>query len=375
MGKLYFIKTEYKPNTAEDNRFLSFVEGFSQLGVEVEVVFVLSDDKNSRITKQWPHVTVTYLWDKLNINNRYLRQLSYTLLARCFVSSLKDGDKVVLFDSQRMMFPLIKKRGVKVFVEKTEHPFAYHVRTINMKKYVEWCKYLDGLFVISTALRDYFKSQGVPSDKIHIINMTVDPQRFNGVTKQVVEQPYIAYCGSASNNKDGVDELIKAFAIVAKQYPNYRLFIIGKGLSKDDDSANRQLVERLNLSEEIVFTGVVSAEEMPQLLKDATILALDRPNNLQAQHGFPTKLGEYLLTENPVVVTSVGDIPLFLKDGESALLSEPQNATAFAEKLIWAIEHPIEATNIGKAGSDVAKKEFNCMIESKRMFNIINGNI
>lgn len=375
MGKLYFVKTDYKPNTAPDNRFLSFVAGFSQLDVEVEVVFVLSDDKGSRITKQWPHITVTYLWDKLNIKNRYLRQLSYTLLARCFVNGLKEGDKVVLFDSQRMMFPLIKKNGVKVFVEKTEHPFAYHVRTINMKKYVEWCKHLDGMFVISTALRDYFGNHNVPSEKIHIINMTVDPQRFIGLTKQDVEHPYIAYCGTASNNKDGVDELIKAFAIVAEQHPNYRLFIIGKGLTKDDDSTNRQLVERLNLLDKIVFTGVVNAEEMPQLLKNATILALDRPNNLQAQYGFPTKLGEYLLTENPVVVTRVGDIPLFLKDGESALLSEPQNAEAFAAKLIWAIEHPVDASIIGKAGSEVAKKEFNCMIESRRMYKIINGSI
>lgn len=374
MGKLYFIKTLYQPNTAQDNRFLSFVEGFSQLGVEVEVVFVLSDEKNSRITKQWPHVTVTYLWDKLNIKNRYLRQLSYTLLARHFVTRVKGNDTVVLFDTQRMMFPLIKKIGVKVYVERTEHPFAYHMRTISMKKYLKWCKYLDGMFVISTALRDYFESHDVPSDKIHIINMTVDPQRFHGLRKQEVVQPYIAYCGTASNNKDGVDELIKAFAIVAEQYPNYRLFIIGKGLTKKDDSANYHLVERLNLSEKIVFTGVVSAEEMPQLLKNATILALDRPNNLQAQYGFPTKLGEYLLTENPVVVTRVGDIPLFLKDGESALLSEPQNTTDFAAKMIWAIEHPIEAAVIGKAGSEVAKKEFNCIIESKRLYNIINGN-
>ena len=373
MGKLYFVKVEYKPNEAPDNRLLSFIEGFSRMGIDVEVVFVLSNDRGSKITKQWPHVTTTYLWDYLDIKNRYLRQLSYSLLSWHFVRKLKKDDTVVLFDAERMMFPLIKKKGVKVFAEKTEHPFAYRVRTINMKKYVEWCKYLDGMFVISTALKEYFISNDVPNEKISIINMTVDPQRFQGLLKQRVNHPYIAYCGTASNNKDGVDELIKAFAIVAERYKDYKLYIIGKGLTKEDDSGNRQLVERLNLSKRVVFTGIVSAEEMPQLLKNATLLALDRPDNLQAQFGFPTKLGEYLLTENPVVVTSVGDIPLFLKDGVNALISEPNNTKAFAAKMAWIIEHPNEAATIGKAGSEIAKQHFNCMKESKKMYEAINN--
>lgn len=373
MSKLYFVKVEYKPNEAPDNRLLSFVEGFSKMGIDVELVFVLSNNNGSRLTKQWPHITITYLWNSLDIKNRYLRQLSYTFLSRRFVSKLNNGDIVVLFDAERMMFPLIKKKGIRVFAERTEHPFAYQVRTINMKKYVEWCKYLDGMFVISTALKDYFISCGVPSNKINIINMTVDPQRFQGLLKQHVDHPYIAYCGTASNNKDGVNDLIKAFAIVSKQYEEYQLYIIGKGLTKKDDSGNRHLVEQLNLSKKVVFTGVVTAEEMPQLLKNATILALNRPDNLQARYGFPTKLGEYLLTENPVVITSVGDIPLFLKDGKSALICEPQNPKAFASKLIWAIEHPNEAAAIGKAGSEVAKQNFNCLIESHKMYDSIKN--
>lgn len=354
---------------------MSFLTGFSHLGIDVEVVFVLSDEKDSRLNKEWPHIHITYLWDRLNIKNRYLRQLSYTFLTNIFVRSLRKGDKVVMFDQHRILFPLLKKNGVEVYVEKTEHPFAYPIRAVNMHKYVDKCKYLDGLFVISTALKTYFQEAGVPADKIHIINMTVDPQRFDGVEKQPVEQPYIAYCGTASNNKDGVDELIKAFALIAKKYPEYKLYIIGKGLTKDDDSGNLKLVETLGLQDKVVFTGVVSSEQMPQLLKNASILALDRPDNLQAQYGFPTKLGEYLLTENPVVVTKVGDMPLFLKDGENALLAEPQNAESFSSKLIWTIEHPAEAAVIGRKGAELAKKEFNALVEAKKMARVLGYNV
>ncbi len=371
MGNLYFVISAYSPNNAPINRLLSFVEGFSLLGIEVDLVFVLSDSKGSRLAKTLPGVKVHYLWDQWDVKNRYLRQLSYEVLSRRFVNQLKAGDTVVLFDAQRILFRIVKKRGVKVFVERTEHPMAYPVRVVNMKRFGECCKRINGLFVISTALKTYYKEVGVNEEKIHIINMTVDPQRFENLSKQEVESPYIAYCGTASNNKDGVDELIKSFAIVAEKHPEYKLYIIGKGLTKDDESGNLQLVETLGLTDKVVFTGIIPSEDMPQMLKNATVLALDRPDNLQAQYGFPTKLGEYLLTENPVVITSVGDIPLFLKDGENALIAEPQNPEVFASKLIWAIDHSEESSTIGKKGAELAKKEFNAQIESQKMARIM----
>ena len=109
------------------------------------------------------------------------------------------------------------------------------------------------------------------------------------------------------------------------------------------------------------------------MLKNATILALDRPNNLQAKYGFPTKLGEYLQTGNPVVITRVGDIPIFFKDGESALIAEPENPESFAEKLCWAIEHPVEAREIGIKGKHVADIHFNSLLETKKIINVINN--
>lgn len=372
MNRLFFVRSCFEPNSAPTNRFLSFIEGFSRLGIDVEVVFVLSDRKGSRITKEWPHIKVTYLWDRLDIKNRYLRQISYSFLTRRFIRGLKRGDTVVLFDIQRMMFSLLDKRkDVRVYAERTEHPFAYHTRAVDMSKFVRYSKQLDGLFVISTPLVSYFVEQGVTADKIHLINMTVDPQRFEGLEKEEAKEPYIAYCGTASNNKDGVNELIKAFSFVSKKYPQYKLYIIGKGLTKDDDSGNLSLVESLQLQDKVIFTGVVAADKMPQLLKNAQMLALDRPDNLQAKYGFPTKLGEYLLTGNPVVLTSVGDIPKFLVDGESALIAEPQNAQSFSSKIIWAIEHPKEAAIIGEKGSEVARKKFNAFTESQKMAKIL----
>ena len=77
------------------------------------------------------------------------------------------------------------------------------------------------------------------------------------------------------------------------------------------------------------------------------------------------------MTENPVVVTKVGDIPLFLKDGETALIAEERNTKDFSSKLIWALEHPVESAKIGKAGAQVAMREFNYLNETEKIIKVI----
>ena len=71
------------------------------------------------------------------------------------------------------------------------------------------------------------------------------------------------------------------------------------------------------------------------------------------------------------MVTKVGDFPLFLKDGESALLANPSDAEDFASKLNWALDNSESANEIGKKGAEVALKEFNYLSESKKIASVI----
>ena len=371
MAKLYVVCRSYNPNTAFSNRIFSFVRGFSELGVDAEVVFLTPNSEMSKVTEKFPHISFKYMWESMPFSNRIINKFADEYYGWKFARSLKSGDVVFLTNFGNVFFKVINRRGVKVVHEKTEHPDVYSFKGFNVKRYKREVKKVDGMFVISTALKDYYASLGLPKEKIQIVNMTVDNNRFVGLAKQPSEK-YIAYCGTASNNKDGVDELIKSFAIVHKVLPEVKLYIIGKTPDKDDASGNLNLIDNLGIKNSVIFTGIVSATEMPQILKNAAVLALDRPNSLQAQCGFPTKLGEYLLTENPVVVTKVGDIPLFLKDGKTALIAEERNPQDFSSKLIWALQNSEEASKIGKAGALVAMREFNYLNETKKIIDVIN---
>ncbi len=374
MGKFYMIIGAYEPCTAPTNRALSFINSFDKESINTQVIFLEPNITMSKIEKlNYEHIEVRYLWER-SVSKQYIvnRLLTGIRITR-FIKDLREGDKVFLFGVAKYLHKFVSKKGIEVYHERTEHPDVVRLRfAFERKRYIRNCKKLSGLFVISTALKNYFISIGVPEKKITIVNMTVDPNRFENVSKSTSVEKYIAYCGTASNNKDGVDRLIKAFAIVAQKHKDVKLYIIGRTPSSDDASGNLQLVDSLGIKDRVVFTGVVIAEQMPQLLTNAIILALARPNNLQAQNGFPTKLGEYLLTRNPVVVTKVGDIPLFLKDGESALLAEPDNIEEFADKLCWALEHQSEGIEIGQKGRNVAMANFNASIETNKIINTIS---
>lgn len=373
---LYILLYNYTPNNAAANRILAYLRSFDRMGVEATVVFFMPDAHKSKIHDKFSCITIEYCWDRFYFEHKWLKPVSFYCYKKQIRKRITAGDTIYTYGIDGLTKFATSIPEIKVFAERTEHPKASNgmisrlifIDKLERRKVL---KKLSGLFVISEPLRDYYVGEGIEPEKVIIVNMIVDPNRFYGLETNKSER-YIAYCGTAKNNKDGVDELIKAYSIVAKQYPYIKLYIIGNSPSRDDEAGNLQLVEELNIRDRVVFTGLVKAEDMPQLLKKAEILALDRPDSLQAKCGFPTKLGEYLLTENPVVVTRVGDIPKFLKDGESALIAEQRNPQEFADKIIWCLEHPHEAQEIGRRGAAVAMKEFNCEIEAKKIIDFMS---
>lgn len=371
---LYFALFDYQPNTAACNRIMAYLKAFSKYGVRVHVVYFKPNPEHSKFDGVLPNIEFKYFWDKYYIDVPKLNKLSLLFYLRRFVNSLKKGDIVYSYDFPDLIVALSKRQDIRVYQERTEHPdvfFRGMIWPVSKQRFLKCCQQAQGLLVISQGLKKYFVDNGCKPERVHIINMIVDAERFRGLVRQQCE-PYIAYCGTVSNNKDGVDGLIKAFSIVSKKFPDYRLYIIGSAQSKGQSVGNYKLIEDLGIKDRVVFTGTVSRNDMPQILKNAKILALDRPNNLQAQYGFPTKLGEYLSTGNPVVITKVGDIPMFLQDSISALLAEPQNSVDFADKICWAIENEDDAKQIGEEGRRVAEAHFNYLIETKKMIDILN---
>jgi glycosyltransferase involved in cell wall biosynthesis len=147
-------------------------------------------------------------------------------------------------------------------------------------------------------------------------------------------------------------------SIIAKRFPEIRLLLIGDNKKPNLVNPILQMIKEYNLKDNVIFTGIVEKRNIPYYLTKAKVLVLSRPDNLQAQGGFPTKLGEYLLSGRPTVVTKVGEIQEYLTDGVTAFLAEAGSAENFARKVIEALENSELSEIVAKKGKELAKEKF-----------------
>lgn len=370
MNKIIVSLYEYENSGADGIRVAGYIKGFIKLGYDVVLVTTAKEN----IELQDDHLSIV-LVDRKQTGFKAIRKIINSWrLVNATKLQYRKGDAIFFYSTPILGFLFGRKRTL--FYEETEVPMhggnESLSRQLMAKLYLWTTKRATGLFVISNSLKQYYIEHGIDSNKICVSNMTVDLSRFEGIEKQPVEDRYIAYCGSIDNHKDGVDTLIEAFAKVSKKVPDVKLYLMGKFAIPEEEKQDKELAKSLNIADKVVFCGLVSSKELPQMLKNADCLVLARPDNKQAKYGFPTKLGEYLLTENPVVVTSVGDIPLFLKNGVNAYLAMPGNVDDIAAKIIEALISPNSAI-IGKSGSDVARMNFNSSLEAKKVIDFISS--
>lgn len=360
--KQIIIAHFYQPGTAATNRIIAYAKSFASLGQEVTLVLGYNQ--------------INPLLDLDGVDVKVVTAPCHSLLVPNIAMEVKrlyTNKTSILVYGSPLLCLFLPKSKYRIFYECTEIPLYGRPKGVAIRIKEAFKMYLakraSGMLVISQALRDFFYKKGVT--KIEVVNMFVDATRFEIQDKEK-NIKYIAYCGTVSPFKDGVDCLIKAFEIFNKKHTEYRLKIIGRFESPDAESIVRNLARDLGLSDCIDFTGIVMPDEMPELLLGASMLALARPNNRQAQFGFPTKLGEYLATGNPVVVTNVGEIGVFLHDGENCRMARPGDAEDFAEKMIWVAENPEASKIIGAKGKELTRTEFSAVEQSKKALTFMN---
>jgi len=316
----------------------------------------------------------------LKILNGIKFRIKLGLLALNVPKSTNDIKNVIFLFSTSALTGLIVKiicqiKKNKLIIENSEYPTPIlkknKIKKILYKLFVlKWqYKLYDGLFLMTDNLIDFYRNYVRKKCVIQKLPMTVDFARFENLKKNTNEN-YIAYAGSLSNKKDGVLYLINAFKKISIKYKNVNLKIAGGQKHEIKEILN--IVKKNNLEDRVELLGLIDSDEIPSFLKNAKVLVLPRPNSLQAQGGFPTKLGEYLATGNPVIVTNVGEISKYLNDNEVFFI----NSYNIEEELIYMLDFVLSnyklALKIGENGKQKAFEEFSIEINSKKIKNMIN---
>jgi glycosyltransferase involved in cell wall biosynthesis len=196
---------------------------------------------------------------------------------------------------------------------------------------------------------ELIKYYDVPEEKIRVIHNGVDVNKFKpAIDKRKVKEKL----GLNSNDltilsvgrlyaRKGLFTLIESMPAVIKRFKNAKFVISGKGQSDE----MRKLVlhaEKLGVRENLIFTGYYPDKKLPELYQAADVFAF---STFYEHH--PFAILEALSTGLPVVTTWVGGIPETVESGKNGFLVEPFNVKQFADKIIYLLDNPIDAAEMG----------------------------
>lgn len=125
-------------------------------------------------------------------------------------------------------------------------------------------------------------------------------------------------------------EIIDAYAIVIKKYPDYLLYIAGR---KEDDGYFEvyDKIKKLNLEKKIILTGSISDEEKIKLYHRSKIYV--QPTSYE---GFGMAIAESMACGTPVVTSPNGAVPEVV--GEYAIFVNPDDPSEIANGIFRLIE-------------------------------------
>jgi glycosyltransferase involved in cell wall biosynthesis len=389
----------FNSSSASGNRWLTLIEGLATLGANIKIIIYGSylssnEQKMFGIEETFNNIRYKYIMPRFTHGFWPIRfdvyigeSLRHKTLINKIVNEIKTDDEIIWTDSNYFGFKLAskirkEKPKCKLFLEMSEFldihkynkgNFLQRWKANKRQKLFENEAFYayDGIALMTKKLISHYKQFKDPKPEFLHLPMTVDLKRFcnteylpAGFTK-----PYIAFVGVMNDAKDGVDVLIKAFAQISVEITKCNLYLIGGW--NYDTPGHQSLINHFHLHDRVFLKGEYKRDQIPAIIKNASLLVLPRPNSKQAQGGFPTKLGEYLATGNPVCATTVGEIPEYLLDGVSVYFAEPGSVDSFANAMRRVFKNPEEAKQIGMNGKIVAETHFNKEIQSKILYNFL----
>ena len=166
------------------------------------------------------------------------------------------------------------------------------------------------------------------------------------------------------NDINGVELLLDAFQRIP--YPEYRLFIFGRG------PLEARIRERAAHDHRIIYGGFLPNAEIGRRQREATVLINPRPSHREiTRYTFPSKLLEYMLSGRPVVTTVLPGIPdeyhpfLFLVREET-----PEGLAAVIQEVCE--RDPAEVARHAERARDFVLREKNWRRQGERVYNFVS---
>lgn len=237
----------------------------------------------------------------------------------------------------RRIFREARSRGVTTILDAAAiHPAAQigsgsGPRPSRLARRVLECKEAeirdaDGILVVSSFARDTYLEAGIPAEKVFLVPLGVDLERFGPAPRPRTGPATFAFVGSTIERK-GIDPLERAFFDVVSRFPEARLRVAGAVLGPGVSIRNRR-------TPGWEFVGKLRGEALVDLNRDADVLVLP-----SLEDSFGLVVPEALACGTPVLVTERTGARDLVREGENGWIVSAGDAARLADRLVWIASH------------------------------------
>ena len=188
---------------------------------------------------------------------------------------------------------------------------------------------------------------------------------YNPCTTEPRPQKYeskkqILFAGTL-NQRKGYADMIRAFALIAKDFPDWSIAFAGNG----EVEGGKALAAELGILAQTVFLGWVNGEMKDKVFKESSIFCL--PSYAE---GFPMAVLDAWAYGIPVVTTPVGGMPDIAEDGRNVLLFPVGDIKAMARCFRKLIEEEALRTEVAQQSLKLAVNVFNVKRINKQVADL-----
>ncbi|MFZ2187712.1 MAG: glycosyltransferase family 1 protein [Candidatus Moraniibacteriota bacterium] len=248
------------------------------------------------LKKKWPNIGHVFL------DNKRFRSSFFNFILEIFntikIIFLVRNDDILLF-TDPLSFNTIASLFVRnkkyiVFYHYENDPFYY--KFLPFISYQKILNKFDGIICISNFSLSQLELLGVNTKKCKVIYCGIDHDLFKPTTSKIYPYDYILSVGSEEPRKN-MENTLKSFQILKKDFPNLKLLKVGKVSNKNRDETMRY-IKKLRLIESVIFTDYIEEKELPKIYSGAKLLLF--PSLLE---GFGLPIVEAMACGCPVVTS------------------------------------------------------------------------
>ncbi|OGZ17776.1 MAG: hypothetical protein A2V72_01910 [Candidatus Nealsonbacteria bacterium RBG_13_37_56] len=226
-------------------------------------------------------------------------------------------------------------------------------------------KYSDLIFSISnTVTNTAIKEKICKPELISYLGRDIDfnrfdPQRFDSEfilekKKQLGINPDSKVIGIVARlvEDKGYYELFEAFKKVLNKFPDAVLLIIGPEEREKKDRVSPAVVREFDIEKNVLFLGERTDVDEIYPLMDIFVLPTHR-------EGLGAVILEASAMEIPVIASNIGGCPEAVDNNKTGILVPVKDPEKLSQTIIYLMENPELRKQMGQAGREKVKREFN----------------